>query len=58
MSGKNDKKLRKMVSQTAKAQQYNTWTLFFSTIEKYPLKKRIKLAWLVLRGKNICGFDK
>ena len=58
MSGKNDKKLRKMVSQTAKAQQYNTWTLFFATIEKYSLKKRIKLAWLVLRGKNICGFDK
>ena len=58
MSGKNDKKIRKVVKEVAIKKQYDTWSMFFETIAAYPLKKRIKLAWLVLRGKNICGFDK
>ena len=58
MSGKNEKKIRRVVKQVATKKQYDTWNMFFETIAGYPLKKRIKLAWLVLRGKNIRGFDK
>lgn len=53
MSGKNEKKIRQLVrcNQTSLVNQ--SWDCFFQTISEMKLKYRIKLAWQIVRGKNI-----
>ncbi len=61
MSGKNEKKLRQLVrreqrkiAESVQPTLVNqSWDCFFQTISEMRLKYRIKLAWQIIRGKNI-----
>ena len=61
MSGKNEKKIRQLVrreqrkiAESVQPTLVNqSWDCFFQTISEMRLKYRIKLAWQIIRGKNI-----
>ena len=61
MSGKNEKKLRQLVRRNqrkiAESVQptlvNQSWDCFFQTISEMKLKYRLRLAWKIIRGKNI-----
>ena len=61
MSGKNEKKIRQLVrreqrkiAESVQPTLVNqSWDCFFQTISEMKLKYRIKLAWQIVRGKNI-----
>lgn len=53
MSGKNEKKLRQLVRRNQTSLVNQSWDCFFMTISEMRLKYRIKLAWQIVRGKNI-----
>lgn len=53
MSGKNEKKLRQLVRRNQTSLVNQSWDCFFQTISEMRLKYRIKLAWQIVRGKNI-----
>lgn len=53
MSGKNEKKLRQLVRRNQTSLVNQSWDCFFQTISEMRLKYRIKLAWQIIRGKNI-----
>jgi hypothetical protein len=53
MSGKNEKKLRQLVRRNQTSLVNQSWDCFFQTISEMKLKYRIKLAWQIVRGKNI-----
>lgn len=53
MSGKNEKKIRQLVRRNQTSLVNQSWDCFFQTISEMRLKYRIKLAWQIVRGKNI-----
>ncbi len=53
MSGKNEKKIRQLVRRNQTNLVNQSWDCFFQTISEMRLKYRIKLAWQIVRGKNI-----
>lgn len=53
MSGKNEKKIRQLVRRNQTSLVNQSWNCFFQTISEMRLKYRIKLAWQIIRGKNI-----
>ena len=53
MSGKIEKKIRQLVRRNQTSLFYLSWDCFFQTISEMRLKYRIKLAWQIIRGKNI-----
>lgn len=53
MSGKNEKKIRQLVRRNQSSLVNQSWDCFFQTISEMKLKYRIKLAWQIVRGKNI-----
>lgn len=53
MSGKNEKKIRQLVRRNQTSLVNQSWDCFFQTISEMRLKYRIKLAWQIIRGKNI-----
>ena len=53
MSGKNEKKIRQLVRRNQTSLVNQSWDCFFQTISEMKLKYRIKLAWQIVRGKNI-----
>jgi hypothetical protein len=61
MSGKQEKKLRQLVRRNQRKIAENmqptlvnqSWDCFFQTISEMKMKYRIKLAWQIIRGKNI-----
>ena len=53
MSGKNEKKVRQLVRRNQASLVNQSWDCFFQTISEMKLKYRIKLAWQIVRGKNI-----
>ena len=53
LSGKNDKKIRKLVRQREALLVSQSWNCFFDTIKKLPLRYRMKLAWFVFTGNDI-----
>ena len=53
MSGKNEKKIRQLVRRNQNSLVNQSWDCFFQTISEMRFKYRIKLAWQIIRGKNI-----
>lgn len=53
MSGKSEKKIRQLVRRNQTSLVNQSWDCFFQTISEMRLKYRIKLAWQIIRGKNI-----
>lgn len=53
MSGKNEKKLRQLVRRNQTSLVNQSWDCFFQTVSEMKLKYRLKLAWQIIRGKNI-----
>lgn len=53
MSGKQEKKIRQLVRRNQTSLVNQSWDCFFQTISEMRLKYRIKLAWQIIRGKNI-----
>ena len=53
MSGKQEKKVRQLVRRNQTSLVNQSWDCFFQTISEMRLKYRIKLAWQIVRGKNI-----
>ena len=53
MSGKNEKKIRQLVRRNQTVLINQSWDCFFQTISEMKLKYRLKLAWQIIRGKNI-----
>ena len=53
MSGKQEKKIRQLVRRNQTSLVNQSWDCFFKTISEMRLKYRIKLAWQIVRGKNI-----
>lgn len=53
MSGKNEKKIRQLVRRNQTSLVNQSWDCFFQTISEMRLKYRLKLAWQIIRGKNI-----
>lgn len=53
MSEKNEKKIRQLVRRNQTSLVNQSWDCFFQTISEMKLKYRIKLAWQIVRGKNI-----
>lgn len=53
MSGKNEKKNRQLVRRNQNSLVNQSWDCFFQTISEMRFKYRLKLAWQIIRGKNI-----
>lgn len=53
MSGKNEKKIRQLVRRNQNSLVNQSWDCFFQTISEMRFKYRLKLAWQIIRGKNI-----
>ena len=53
MSGKNEKKIRQLVRRNQTSLVNQSWDCFFQTVSEMKLKYRLKLAWQIIRGKNI-----
>ena len=53
MSGKQEKKVRQLVRRNQTALVNQSWDCFFQTISEMKLKYRLRLAWKIIRGKNI-----
>ena len=53
MSGKNEKKIRQLVRRNQNSLVNQSWDCFFQTISEMRVKYRLKLAWQIIRGKNI-----
>jgi len=53
MSGKNEKKIRQLVRRNQTSLVNQSWDCFFQTISEMKLKYRLRLAWKIIRGKNI-----
>lgn len=57
MSNKQQKKLRQLVRRNQRKIAENmvgtSWSVFFETISRFKFKYRLKLAWKILKGKNI-----
>lgn len=53
MSGKQEKKLRQLVRRNQTSLVNQSWDCFFDTISQMKLKYRLRLAWKIIRGKNI-----
>ena len=53
MSGKQEKKVRQLVRRNQTTLINQSWDCFFQVITEMKLKYRIKLAWQIIRGKNI-----
>ncbi len=53
MSGKNEKKIRQLVRRNQNSLVNQSWDCFFQTISEMRMKYRLKLAWQIIRGKNI-----
>ena len=49
MSGRTDRRIRKLVRQKVKAD----YEEFFTAICKYEFNYRLRIAWMILRGKPI-----
>lgn len=58
MSGKNEKKLRQLVRRNQNALVNQSWDCFFQTIAEMKLKYRIRLAWQIVKGRNIRQIEK
>ena len=53
MSGKQEKKVRQLVRRNQTTLINQSWDCFFQVITEMKLKYRLKLAWQIIRGKNI-----
>ncbi|MBO7517717.1 MAG: hypothetical protein J6T31_01250 [Methanobrevibacter sp.] len=53
MSNKQQKKVRQLVRRNQNSLINQSWDCFFQTIAEMKLKYRLKLAWQIIRGKNI-----
>lgn len=53
MSGKNEKKLRQLVRRNQNALVNQSWDCFFQTISEMKLKYRIRLAWQIIKGRDL-----
>ena len=53
MSGKQEKKIRQLVRRNQTSLVNQSWDCFFQTISEMRFKYRLKLAWQIIRGKNI-----
>ncbi|MBO7517875.1 MAG: hypothetical protein J6T31_02055 [Methanobrevibacter sp.] len=53
MSGKQEKKIRQLVRRKQIKLVNQSWDCFFQTVSEMKLRYRIKLAWQIIRGKNI-----
>lgn len=53
MSGKQEKKIRQLVRRKQIKLVNQSWDCFFQTVSEMKLRYRLKLAWQIIRGKNI-----
>lgn len=53
MSNKQQKKVRQLVRRNQNSLINQSWDCFFQTIAEMKLRYRLKLAWQIIRGKNI-----
>ena len=53
MSNKQEKKIRQLVRRNQTSLVNQSWDCFFQTVSEMKLKYRLKLAWQIIRGKNI-----
>ena len=53
MSNKQQKKLRQLVRRNQTSLVHQSWDCFFDTISQMKFKYRFRLAWKILKGKNI-----
>lgn len=53
MSNKQQKKIRQLVRRMQIKLVNQSWDCFFQTVSEMKLRYRIKLAWQIIRGKNI-----
>ena len=53
MSGKNEKKLRQLVRRNQNKLVTQSWDCFFQTIAEMKLKYRIRLAWQIIKGRDL-----
>lgn len=53
MSNKQQKKIRQLVRRKQIKLVNQSWDCFFQTVSEMKLRYRIKLAWQIIRGKNI-----
>ena len=53
MSNKQEKKLRQLVRRKQTSLVTQSWDCFFDTISKMKFKYRFRLAWKIIRGKDI-----
>lgn len=53
MSNKQQKKLRQLVRRNQTSLVNQSWDCFFDTISQMKFKYRFRLAWKILKGKNI-----
>lgn len=53
MSGKQDKKLRQLVRREQGVLANQSWDCFFYSVSQLKFRYRLKLAWLVLLGKDL-----
>jgi len=52
MSEIQNKKIKKQVKKHLKVELKEVATSFQSLIIKFPFKKRLKIAWLIIKGKS------
>ena len=53
MSNKQQKKIRQLVRRNQTSLVGSSWDCFFETISQMKFKYRCKLAWKIIRGKDI-----
>ena len=53
MSNKQEKKIRQLVRRNQTSLINQSWDCFFDTISQMKLKYRLRLAWKIIRGKDI-----
>ena len=53
MSGKKEKKIRQLIRRNQTSLVNQSWDCFFDTIAHMKFKYRFRLAWKIIRGKNI-----
>lgn len=53
MSNKQQKKMRQLVRRHRSQLVDETWDMFFETMANLKFKYRLKMAWKIIRGKNV-----
>lgn len=53
MNGKQSKKIKRYVNRERAALASQSWDMFFEFVSNLKLRKRLRLAWMIVLGKNI-----